>query len=75
MQAVSLETIGLMLIPAVIVVALLLVRGMAVGARQRLVPNHWPFNMIGKHLFNRYVIVPVLFGTLIAIQWVSDMLA
>jgi hypothetical protein len=74
-QAVSLETIGLMLIPALIVVALLVVRGMADGARQRLVPNHWPFNMIGKHQFNRYVMVPVLFGALIAIQWVSGLFA
>jgi NADH:ubiquinone oxidoreductase subunit 6 (subunit J) len=74
-KAVNLETIGLMLIPALIVVALLVVRGAADGARQRLVPNHWPFNMIGKHLFNRYVIVPVLIGALMAIQWVSDLLA
>ncbi len=71
----SLETIGLMLIPAVIVVALLLVRGMANGARQRLVLTHWPFNMIGKQLFNRYVMVPVLFGALIAIQWISGLFA
>jgi hypothetical protein len=74
-QAVSVETIGLMLIPALIVVGLLVVRGMADGARQRLVPNHWPFNMIGKHLFNRYVMVPVLGGALFAIQWISDLLA
>jgi NADH:ubiquinone oxidoreductase subunit 6 (subunit J) len=71
----SVETIGLMLIPALIVVGLLVVRGMADGARQRFVPNHWPFNMIGKHLFNRYVMVPVLIGALMAIQWVSDLLA